>query len=134
MSEEFLEDLKEGKTETLQKIALTRDIIYKNIYRTLKYFKFLKIRFIMGISYEHSILPLSDLRTDLDKVKNQLRKTPVIITTNGRPDFGVCDLETLAIATQIKDLRDLLKKRMHQSVLSEDATSVFKKLNKKHGA
>ena len=87
----------------------------------------------MGLSLEHSILPMSDLRADLEKVKKQLAKTPVIITNNGRPDFGVCDLDTLAIAVQIKDLKDLLKKRMGQKHRSRQAEEVFKMLDKKYG-
>ena len=58
----------------------------------------------MGLSFEHSILPMSDLRANLEKIKKQLTKTPIIITNKGRPDFGICDLDTLAIAVQIKDL------------------------------
>ncbi len=86
----------------------------------------------MGISLENSILPLSELRSDLTKIKNQLKKTPIVITNNGRPDFGVCDLETLSLAIQIKDLRDLLKIRASQKHLSEDAETVFKRLDKKY--
>lgn len=86
----------------------------------------------MAISFEKSILPMSELRTNLDKIKAQLKKTPIIITNNGRPDFGICDLETLAIAAQIKDLRDLLKKRAAQRHLSVDAETVFHQLDKKY--
>ena len=86
----------------------------------------------MGFSFEKSILPMSELRANLDKVKNQLKNSPVIITNNGRPDFGVCDLETLTIAMRIKELRDLLKERLmarHQAV---DAEPAFKKLREKY--
>ncbi len=86
----------------------------------------------MAISFEHSILPLSELRANLDKVKSQLKKTPVIITNNGRPDFGLCDLDTLNLAVQIKDLKDRLKKRWQQRHLSEDAQSVFRRLDQKY--
>lgn len=86
----------------------------------------------MGLSFEHSILPMSDLRADLEKVKKQLAKTPIIITNKGRPDFGICDLETLALAVRIKDLKDLLKKRMGQRHRSQDAEAVFRKLDEKY--
>ena len=75
---------------------------------------------------------MSELRSDLRKVKKQLLKTPIIITNNGKPDFGICDLETLAIAVQIKDLRDLLQNRLKNKHLSENAEDVFKTLNQKY--
>ncbi len=87
----------------------------------------------MSISFEDSILPMSELRANLEKIKDQLKKTPIIITNKGRPDFGICDLETLRIAVQIKDLRDLLQKRIRQKHLSQDAERVFKSLDEKHG-
>ncbi|MDL1871735.1 type II toxin-antitoxin system Phd/YefM family antitoxin [Deltaproteobacteria bacterium PRO3] len=86
----------------------------------------------MAISFEKSILPMSELRTNLDKVKAQLKKTPIIITNNGRPDFGVCDLETLEIASQIKDLRDLLKRRARRPEASVDASAAFRALDRKY--
>lgn len=86
----------------------------------------------MSISFEKSILPMSELRSNLEKVKGQLKKTPIIITNNGRPDFGICDLETLAIAVKIKDLKDLLKKRIQQKHFSEKAEVVFKNLHDKY--
>ena len=87
----------------------------------------------MGISFEHSILSMSDLRTNLDKIRVQLKKTPVIITKDGRPEFGICDLETLEIAAHIKDLKDLIQKRLNHSHLSEEAELVFKRFEKYHG-
>lgn len=87
----------------------------------------------MGLSFEHSILPMSELRANLEKVKRQLAKTPIIITNNGRPDFGICDLDTLAIAAQIKDLKDLLKKRMKHRGESTGAAEVFRMLDEKYG-
>ena len=86
----------------------------------------------MGLSLRDSILPMSELRSDLEKVRGQLKRTPVIITNNGKPDFGVCDLETLAIAIQIRDLKSLLKRRYRQAHLSENAEIVFKRLEKKY--
>jgi PHD/YefM family antitoxin component YafN of YafNO toxin-antitoxin module len=86
----------------------------------------------MSISFEQSILPMSELRTNLEKVKQQLKKTPIIITNNGRPDFGICDLETLKIASQIKDLKDILQKRIRERHLSEKAEVVFKRLAQKY--
>jgi prevent-host-death family protein len=86
----------------------------------------------MSLSLKDSILPMSELRANLEKVRNQLRKTPVVVTNNGRPDFGICDLETLSIAVQIKDLRDLLKKRARQRHLSQDAEKVFRELDRKY--
>jgi PHD/YefM family antitoxin component YafN of YafNO toxin-antitoxin module len=86
----------------------------------------------MSISFEHSIFPMSDLRANLEKIKKQLAKTPIIITNKGRPDFGICDLNTLAIAVQIKDLKDLLKKRMGQKHQSQTAEEVFRRLDEKY--
>lgn len=86
----------------------------------------------MGLSFEHSILPMSELRANLEKIKEQLVKTPIIITNKGRPDFGICDLDTLAIACQIKDLKDLLKRRISRKIESESAEKVFKKLQVKY--
>lgn len=86
----------------------------------------------MGLSFEQSIFPMSDLRADLEKIKKQLAKTPIIITNKGRPDFGICDLETLAIAVQIKDLKDLLKKRISKRRQSRPVQEVFQELDKKY--
>lgn len=87
----------------------------------------------MGLSFQHSILPMSELRANLEKVKKQLAKTPIIITNKGRPDFGICDLDTLAVAVQIKDLRDLLRRRLARKADSQPAEGVFKRLGTKHG-
>ena len=86
----------------------------------------------MAISIQDSIIPMSELRMNLKKVKIQLKKTPIIITNKGKPDFGVCDLETLTIATQIRDLRDLLKKRIREVKKSRPAEEVFKALESKY--
>lgn len=86
----------------------------------------------MVLSFEKSILPMSELRSDLAKVKKQLKKTPIIITNNGKPDFGICDLETLAIAVQIKDLKDLLQARLKNKHLSKNAEDVFNDLTEKY--
>ena len=86
----------------------------------------------MAISIQNSIIPMSELRMNLRKVKAQLRKTPVIITNKGKADFGVCDLETLTIATQIRDLRHLLKKRLQKIGDSTPATEVFAALEQKY--
>ena len=86
----------------------------------------------MALSYEDSILPMSELRMNLQKIKNQLIKTPVIITNKGKPDFGVCDLETLEIAVQIRDLRNLLKDRLRRHKQSRPAEAVFKELDDKY--
>lgn len=88
----------------------------------------------MSNIYNDSIVPLSDLRSDLDKVKSRLKKTPVVITVNGRPDFGVCDLETLEIAVKIRDLRELLKKRYRERADSEPAEAVFRRISAKYHA
>ncbi len=88
----------------------------------------------MSNIYDDSIVPLSDLRSDLNKVKSRLKKTPVIITINGRPDFGVCDLETLEIAMKIRDLRELLKKRYRERTDSELAEGVFRRIAAKYHA
>lgn len=86
----------------------------------------------MALSFEKSILPMSELRSDLEKVKNQLKKTPIIITNNGKPDFGICDLETLAIAVQIKDLKDVIQSRLKNKHLSKNAQDVFDDLTAKY--
>ncbi len=88
----------------------------------------------MALSLEDSIIPMSELRANLEKIKKQLAKTPIIITNKGRPDFGICDLDTLAIAVQIKDLKDLLKKRLGDKGQSTSAKEVFKILDAKYGA
>jgi PHD/YefM family antitoxin component YafN of YafNO toxin-antitoxin module len=75
---------------------------------------------------------MSELRANLEKVKKQLEKTPIVITNKGRPDFGICDLETLALAVQIRDLKDLLKKRLHHKDLSEDVEAVFRRLDRQY--
>ena len=88
----------------------------------------------MSNIYEGSIIPLSELRSDLDKVKSRLKKTPLIITINGRPDFGVCDLETLEIAVKIRDLRELLKKRYHERADSESVEGAFHRIQSTYHA
>lgn len=85
------------------------------------------------MSIQNSIVPMSELRADLPKIKAQLRKSPLIITNKGKPDFGVCDLETLAIAVQVKELRDLLKKRLSRRRDAEPAGRVFRALDDKYG-
>ncbi|MBF0492288.1 MAG: hypothetical protein HQM15_05860 [Deltaproteobacteria bacterium] len=75
---------------------------------------------------------MSELRTDLHKVKTQLKKTPILITNNGKPDFGICDLETFEIAVQIKNLKDLLQHRLKNKNKSENVAAVFSRLNKKY--
>lgn len=82
----------------------------------------------MSNIYGEFIIPLSELRSDLNKVKSRLKRTPVIITVNGRPDFGVCDLETLEIAVKIKDLRDLLRKRYADKAGTMTAEEAFRML------
>lgn len=62
----------------------------------------------MAFSFTHSIIPMSELRMNPDKVKKQLKKSPVVITNKGRPDFGICDLDTLAIANRVKEIKDIL--------------------------
>ncbi len=88
----------------------------------------------MPINYETSIIPMSELRMNLKKIKTQLKKTPIIITNKGKPDFGVCDLETLAIASQIVDLRNLLRSRWRDRKNSKEAEQVFKDLSQKYRA
>lgn len=88
----------------------------------------------MSISYQDSILPMSELRMNLQKIKRQLKKTPIIITNKGKPDFGVCDLETLAIASQIVDLRNLLHSRWKDRKNSKVAEQVFKDFDQKYRA
>ena len=85
----------------------------------------------MRLSLEDSIIPLSELRSDVDKVKAKIKKNPVVITNNGRPDFGVCDLETLEIAMEIKSLRGLLKDRWNARDQSETVESAFSRITSK---
>ena len=87
----------------------------------------------MAFSFAHSIIPMSELRSDPEKIKRKLKKSPIIITNNGRPDFGVCDLETLEIANRVKELRDTLFERSQNLVGSENIDDVFKEFNKKYG-
>lgn len=86
----------------------------------------------MTISFEHSIIPMSELRANLEKVKKQLSKTPIIITNKGRPDFGLCDLETLTLAVKIKDLKDLLKRRIKNRSEALDAEVALNRLDEKY--
>ncbi len=44
---------------------------------------------------------LINKRRNLGKVKLKFKDFPIIATHNGRPDFGVCNLETLEIATHL---------------------------------
>lgn len=85
----------------------------------------------MAFSLQHSIMPMSDLRADPDKIKKQLKLSPVLITNKGRPDFGVCDLETLEIATQVKQVRDLLRERSRTLDSAHPMGDVFARLLKK---
>lgn len=62
----------------------------------------------MAFSFTHSIIPMSELRMNPEKIKKQLKKSPVVITNKGKPDFGVCDLDTLAIANRVKEIKDIL--------------------------
>ncbi|GEM_PF-5265528 len=87
----------------------------------------------MSLPLSKSIMPMSDLRIDPEKVKLRLKDSPVIITNKGKPDFGVCDLETLEIATQVKALRDLLIQRKKSSKGLREVDEVFKELNEKYG-
>ena len=80
----------------------------------------------MSNIYGESIIPLSELRSDLNKVKARLKRTPIVITVNGRPDFGVCDLETLEIAMKIRELRDLLRKRYADKTGTMTAEEAFR--------
>lgn len=87
----------------------------------------------MALSLTDSIIPMSDLRTKLDDIKKKLKKSPIVITNNGRPDFGICDLDTLEIAMQVKELQEKLQYRLDHQEASEPLESVFSKLDKKHG-
>jgi len=86
----------------------------------------------MSFSLENFIYPMSDLRSDPEKIKKQLKKSPVLITNKGRPDFGICDLDTLTIATQISRLKTLLAKRKAKEKDSIDIEDAFKKLDEKY--
>ena len=76
---------------------------------------------------------MSELRADPKRIKRRLKASPVVITNKGRPDFGVCDLETLALATQIKALKDLLTVRRKSKSKSVDVEEAFRTLDKKYG-
>ena len=88
----------------------------------------------MAFSFTHSIIPMSELRMDPEKVKKQLKLSPVVITNKGKPDFGVCDLETLAIANRVKEIKDTLLARIGKPVEEcRDMEDVFSELDKKYG-
>lgn len=87
----------------------------------------------MAFSFTESIVPMSELRSNPEKVKKNLKKSPIIITNKGRPDFGVCDLETLEIAHKIKNLKDILLKRKKSKSPSVDVKDAFAGLEKKYG-
>ena len=87
----------------------------------------------MALSLADSIIPMSDLRTKLDEIKRKLKKNPIVITNNGRPDFGICDLETLEIAIQVKELQEKLQYRLDHQDESESLDLVLSRLDKKHG-
>ena len=85
----------------------------------------------MAFSLAKSILPMSVLRSDPERIRLRLKDSPVVITNKGTPDFGICDLETLEIAIQIRQLRDTLKNRQtHPSY--ESAEKVFARLDQKY--
>jgi PHD/YefM family antitoxin component YafN of YafNO toxin-antitoxin module len=86
----------------------------------------------MSFSLTDSIMPMSELRTDPEKVKKQLKKSPVVITNKGRPDFGVCDLETLEIACKIRELKETLICRKKDKTIPVDAREAFKQLEKRY--
>lgn len=87
----------------------------------------------MAFSFTHSIMPMSELRMDPEKVKKQLKISPVVITNKGKPDFGVCDLETLGIANHIMQIREtLLARRKTPLEKYLDAEDVFSELDKKY--
>lgn len=87
----------------------------------------------MPLSLEHSIYPISELRSNPKKIKKRLKASPVVITVDGRPDFGVCDLETLEMARQIKALKDLLKARIKSKSKRIPVEEAFRRLDKKYG-
>lgn len=87
----------------------------------------------MAFSLTQSIIPMSELRADPEKVKKRLKNSPVIITNKGKPDFGVCDLETLEIASHVKDMIHLIKERFDNKMPSKDIEQVFQSLDKKYG-
>ncbi len=87
----------------------------------------------MSFSLSKSIIPMSELRADPDKIKKRLKDSPVVITNKGTPDFGVCDLETLEIAIKVKELKNLLKMRLDRPSRSYSVDEAFDTLNKKYG-
>lgn len=85
------------------------------------------------MSLADHIVPMSELRSDPDKIKKLLKTSPVVITNKGRPDFGICDLDTLEIATSIQKLKCLLIQRGKDPENSMDIHDAFAMLKKKHG-
>lgn len=87
----------------------------------------------MAFSFTDSIVPMSELRINPDKIKKKLKSSPVIITNKGKPDFAVCNLETAEIAAQIFNVRETIRRRMKQGSKFVDIENVFDRLDKKYG-
>ena len=87
----------------------------------------------MAFSFKDSIVPMSELRVNPDKIKEQLKSSPVIITNKGKPDFAVCDLETAEIASRIFSIRKTIRERMKDGSKFIDVEKAFARLDKKYG-
>ena len=86
----------------------------------------------MSFSFAESIIPLSDIRTDLDKIMKKIKHSSVVITNKGRPHFGICNLEVLEIAQRIYERRELLNQR-EKSNNFIDIDEAFDILDKEFG-
>lgn len=87
----------------------------------------------MTFSLANSIFPMSELRSDPDKIKRLLKNSPVLITNKGKPDFGVCDLDTLELAIKINNLKAILHERKSQSAEALPAKEALAALEKDLG-
>jgi PHD/YefM family antitoxin component YafN of YafNO toxin-antitoxin module len=85
------------------------------------------------MSLSDHIIPMSELRADPDKIKKLLKTSPVIITNKGRPDFGICDLDTLETAIAIQKLKILLAERSAKTADSMSLDEAFSALDQKYG-
>lgn len=87
----------------------------------------------MAFSFTDSIVPMSELRINPDKIKKQLKLSPVIITNKGKPDFAVCNLETAEIASRIFTIRETIRRREKDRSKFIPIEEAFKRLDKKYG-
>lgn len=86
----------------------------------------------MMLPLSKTIVPMSELRADPGKVKARLKESPLLVTNKGRPDFGICDLETFDIAIKINEIKKSLESRLDEMDQALPAKTVFQRLEAKY--